>query len=87
MSDHGSSESGESTAVLSISGMTCEGYAKTVERVLSRVAGVASVRVDFASARATIAGCFRPEQLVGAVEAAGYGAKPLQENAGEGRTP
>lgn len=60
---------------LSISGMTCGGCANTVTRVLSRVPGVDSANVDFGSGRAAVAGTARPQDLIRAVEAAGYGAQ------------
>ena len=63
------------SAVLAISGMTCDGCANTVTRVLSRVPGVANATVDFGSGRATVMGSARPEDLVAAVQAAGYGAQ------------
>ncbi|HUZ73782.1 MAG TPA: heavy metal-associated domain-containing protein [Stellaceae bacterium] len=62
-------------AVLAISGMTCDGCANTVTRVLSRVPGVTGATVDFGSGRATVTGNVRPEDLVAAVQAAGYGAQ------------
>ena len=60
---------------LSISGMTCSGCVNTVTRVLSRVPGVASARVDLASGRAVVVGEARPEDLIAAVEAAGFEAQ------------
>jgi copper chaperone CopZ len=61
--------------VLSIAAMTCGGCASTVTRVLSRVPGVTGAKVDLASRRATVLGTARPEELIAAVEAAGYGAE------------
>jgi copper chaperone CopZ len=60
---------------LSISGMTCSGCASTVTRILSRAPGVERAEVDFESGRACVAGTARPEDLIRAVEAAGYGAQ------------
>jgi copper chaperone CopZ len=57
---------------LLITGMTCSGCASTVTRVLSRVAGVTAARVDLESGRASVAGSARAEDLMQAVEAAGY---------------
>jgi copper chaperone CopZ len=62
-------------STLSISGMTCSGCAGTVTRILSRVPGVERAKVDFESGCARIAGTARPEDLISAVEAAGYGAQ------------
>jgi Cu+-exporting ATPase len=60
---------------LSISGMTCDGSANTVTRVLTRVLGVESSNVDFGSGRALVTGKARTENLIAAVEANGYGAQ------------
>lgn len=60
------------TVELSVSGMTCSGCASTVTRVLSRVAGVTAARVDLASGRASVEGTVRAEELIRAVQAAGY---------------
>lgn len=60
---------------LSVSGMTCGGCAKTVERVLARVLGVTDVTVDLASGSAVIGGKAAAEELVAALQAAGYGAQ------------
>lgn len=69
---------------LSISGMTCGGCASTVTRVLSRVPGVESANVDLGNGRAVVAGTARPEDLIRAVEAAGYGAQVSDStNSGE----
>lgn len=70
---------------LSISGMTCSGCANTVTRVLSRVPGVDSANVDFDNDHALVTGTARPEDLVNAVEAAGYGAQITQEKSIGGR--
>jgi copper chaperone CopZ len=64
------------TIVLAVSGMTCSGCAKSVTRVLSKVPGVAKVDVDFEAGRAVIVGDARPEDLVAAVQGAGYEARP-----------
>jgi copper chaperone CopZ len=63
--------------MLAITGMTCDGCVAAVTRVLSRVAGVASVEVDLAGARAAVAGTADPRDLLHAVVAAGYGARLL----------
>ncbi|WP_037586095.1 heavy-metal-associated domain-containing protein [Stenoxybacter acetivorans] len=62
---------------LNISGMTCQGCAKTVVRVLEAVNGVQSAAVDLAAERADIV--FDEAQtnvsvLVNAVEDAGFDA-------------
>jgi copper chaperone CopZ len=58
--------------VLAISGMTCAGCAGAVGRALSAVPGVVEARVDLAGERATITGSARAEDLIHAVEAAGF---------------
>ncbi|MDE2166329.1 MAG: heavy-metal-associated domain-containing protein [Alphaproteobacteria bacterium] len=63
--------------MLSISGMTCDGCAKTVTRILSRVPGVSSAKVDFATNRAVVTGSAHLDVLIAAVQAAGYGAQPM----------
>jgi copper chaperone CopZ len=57
---------------LTVSGMTCGGCASTVTRVLSRVPGVIEAHVDLASGCATVTGTAPAEELVQAVEAAGF---------------
>lgn len=80
MDPHGSGKNEGGTVVLSVSGMTCSGCANTVTRVLSRVSGVASATVDFGSGRAAVTGGARPEDLIAAVQAAGYGAGLSQDD-------
>ena len=63
--------------MLAITGMTCNGCAAAVTRVLSRIPGVASVEVDLAGACASVAGTADARDLLRAVVAAGYGARLL----------
>jgi Cu+-exporting ATPase len=68
--------------VLPITGMTCANCANTVERTLRRKSGVTSASVSYASERATIRfdpSEVAPEELVRAVEGAGYGAILVDE--------
>src|SRR4051812_21475049 len=61
---------------LPITGMTCAGCANRIERRLNELDGV-SASVNYATERATVdydAATVAPEQLVDAVEAAGYQA-------------
>jgi len=58
--------------VLAISGMTCGGCAGAVTRALSAVPGVVEARVELADGRATVTGTARAEDLVRAVQAAGF---------------
>jgi P-type Cu2+ transporter len=65
--------------VLQLSGMHCAACSGLIEHALQRVDGVRSAVVSAASERATV--CWdpartRPSALIGAVQAAGYGAVP-----------
>lgn len=62
------------STTLAISGMTCSGCARTVERVLSRVPGVERAKVDFDLGLTVVSGIVKPVELLAAVQAAGYGA-------------
>lgn len=66
------SEGAAGPLVLAISGMTCGGCAGAVTRALSRVPGVVEARVDLQSGRATVTGTAHAEDLIRAVEAAGF---------------
>jgi len=58
--------------VLAVAGMTCGGCAGAVGRALSAVPGVIEARVDLAGGRATVTGTAPAEDLIRAVEAAGF---------------
>ena len=58
--------------VLAISGMTCGGCAGAVTRALSAVPGVVEACVDLAGGRATVTGTAGAEELIRAVQAAGF---------------
>jgi P-type Cu+ transporter len=78
------------TAGLAIGGMTCASCVGRVERKLGKLDGVASAGVNLATEHATVS--YDPAQvsvpeLVRAVEAAGYTARPLSPNAPAGATP
>lgn len=65
------------TLELSISGMTCGACVNHVTKGLQGVPGVQNVRVDLASARASVSGdSLDVAQLTAAVEEEGYGATP-----------
>ncbi|WP_369056567.1 heavy metal translocating P-type ATPase [Kineococcus terrestris] len=70
------SASGERELVLSIGGMTCASCANRVEKKLNKLDGV-SATVNYATERAKVrwAGDVAPQDLVAAVEAAGYTAE------------
>ena len=62
---------------LPIEGMTCASCANRIERRLNEVDGVTAT-VNYATERATVEydpAAVEPEQLLGAVEAAGYSAQ------------
>src|SRR4051794_26025100 len=64
------------TIELPITGMTCASCASRIERRLNKLEGV-SASVNYATEVATVdydPAALAPEQLIGAVEAAGYGA-------------
>ncbi len=71
----------------SITGMTCANCAATIERVLNRkVPGVVSASVNFGAEKASVE--YLPtvtgtEQIVSAIEKAGYGASPIGEASAE----
>ena len=72
---------------LSIEGMTCASCVTSIEGQLNNLDGV-SASVNYATEKARVeydAQTVAPEQLIGAVEAAGYTARlPTQEPAGSG---
>lgn len=72
--------------LLAVSGMTCGGCARTIERVLSRVPGVASARADFDLGLAIVSGSAAPSDLITAIENAGYGASVTEARATNGQT-
>lgn len=77
-----SEPTGRETAelTLAVTGMTCASCQRVVEKVLGRVTGVASARVNLAAETATVAfdpTLAGPDELIGAVTSAGYGASLL----------
>ena len=64
------------TVRLDLEGMTCASCAARIERRLNRLAGV-DATVNFATEQATVhfPACVEPDELVAAVESAGYGAR------------
>lgn len=55
-----------------VTGMTCGGCAKHVEKALRGVAGVETVAVDLAKGTASVAGTASFEAMAASVSAAGY---------------
>ncbi|MEZ0239869.1 MAG: heavy metal translocating P-type ATPase [Chloroflexota bacterium] len=76
---------GPRSLALDIEGMTCASCVNRIERYLRKVEGVVEANVNLATERASITA--RPEvttdQLIAAVEAAGYDAKLLVDAASE----
>jgi Cu+-exporting ATPase len=68
---------------LPITGMTCASCAGRVERALLKVPGVTSVSVNLASERAHVEGAkqINPDNLIAAVDKAGYSASLEQDTA------
>lgn len=66
-----------SSVKLAISGMTCEGCVRTVERRLKSVPGVHAAKVNLAANEADVdysPGAVSPDDLTAAVEKLGYQA-------------
>jgi P-type Cu+ transporter len=74
--DHASSPAMPETTQLDIEGMSCASCVARVEKSLSKVDGVDEATVNFANHVGTVnhARGVTPEQLIGAVEKAGYSA-------------
>ncbi|MFP3343885.1 copper-translocating P-type ATPase [Halomonas sp. SIMBA_159] len=62
---------------LLISGMTCAGCVKSVEKALSHTPGVNSASVNFGTHTAQVTGSATQEALMAAVAEAGYRAEPI----------
>ncbi len=71
------SDVSESRIQLTIFNMSCAACAASVEKALRSVAGVTSASVNFADASALVTGAYAVEQLIGAVDQAGFGAALL----------
>jgi len=80
----GSDRNGPTESIrLSVQGMTCASCVSTIERALGGVSGVVDARVNLATEEATvelIPGTSGLDQLVAAVTAAGYRARPVTED-------
>jgi Cu+-exporting ATPase len=83
MADTATAPDVRNRVVLSVSGMHCAGCAANIRKALSEVPGVAEARVNFAGERAVVLTAEAPDPavLVRAVEAAGYGAAPVVDEA------
>ncbi len=67
------------THMLLIEGMTCASCVSRVEKALQQVAGVSQARVNLGERSALVMGDTDPQQLVAAVDAAGYGAQVVDD--------
>ncbi|WP_332604873.1 heavy metal translocating P-type ATPase [Acinetobacter sp. ESBL14] len=63
---------------LSIEGMTCASCVSRVEKALNAVSGVETANVNLATERATVTGTASVENLIAAIDKAGYDAKEIQ---------
>ncbi|PZU40394.1 MAG: heavy metal translocating P-type ATPase, partial [Arsenicicoccus sp.] len=73
---------------LAITGMTCASCSARIERKLSKLDGVeASVNLATEKASVTFPSALSVADIVGVVEKTGYGATPLDDATGPGRTP
>ncbi|TMT77913.1 heavy-metal-associated domain-containing protein [Haloterrigena sp. H1] len=59
---------------ITVEGMSCEHCEQSVEETLANVQGVQSVEVDLDAAQATVEGDAATQDLVSAVDEAGYDA-------------
>ena len=76
----------QATMELPITGMTCASCVRNVERALKKPTGVLEVNVNLATEKATVKylpGSVRRSDLIGAVEASGYGVLDLSNVAKE----
>lgn len=64
---------------LALSGITCAGCVNTIQKALNRVEGVQKAEVNFATRTAQVFTNTSVDALVNAVEAAGYGAKVIED--------
>ncbi len=67
-----------------VTGMSCAACSARVEKAVSKVAGVTSCSVSLLTGSMGVEGSARTEDIVAAVEAAGYGAAPVGGAAASG---
>lgn len=70
----------QNTIHLTIEGMSCASCVGRVERALQSVSGVSTVQVNLATEQATIQGYITAEELIDAVNKAGYQAQTLNNS-------
>jgi P-type Cu+ transporter len=73
------SEQDDDSVQLLLSGMSCASCVSKVQNALQSVPGVEQARVNLAERSALITGAANPQQLIAAVEKAGYGAEMIQD--------
>ncbi|MBF0286140.1 MAG: heavy metal translocating P-type ATPase, partial [Magnetococcales bacterium] len=66
--------------IVPVTGMTCGACSARVARRLEKLPGVETVSVNLATARATVRGSATAEQVVSAIEQAGYGVPRMVES-------
>ena len=66
----------------SITGMTCDGCVRSVQNVIQRIPGVKKAEVSLKDQEAdvTMEAGVKPEDVIQAVQSAGYGAQPQRES-------
>jgi Cu+-exporting ATPase len=62
-------------STVSVSGMTCSSCVNSVSNALSRVPGVTKVEVDLQSGKALVDGGATTDDIIAAIEKAGFGAE------------
>lgn len=79
--NHKSDVSDSAHCQLMIEGAGCASCVTKIEAALSAVPGVSGAQMNFADRTVEVDGTADPQALVDAVEAIGYGAKPVQQGA------
>ena len=68
----------------SVTGMSCAACQARVEKAVSAVPGVTSCAVSLLTNSMSVEGAAKPQDVIGAVEKAGYGAKLRESSGGSG---
>ena len=63
-----------------VTGMSCAACSARVEKAVSELEGVTSCSVSLLTNSMGVEGTAKPEEIIAAVEKAGYGASPKEEN-------
>ncbi|TNE85757.1 MAG: heavy-metal-associated domain-containing protein [Deltaproteobacteria bacterium] len=63
------------TRTYDVTGMTCGGCQRSVERVVGKLDGVLAVRVDLATGKVEVDGNTDGQTVIAAIEKAGFEAK------------